>query len=55
VIVAALALAAVAGITGWPDKGLLVAEAVAIWAFGASWFMKGLEIDTLLGRHNEPR
>ena len=50
VIVAALALAAVAGITSQPDKGLLIAEAVAIWAFGASWFMKGLEIDTLLGR-----
>ena len=50
-IVAALLLAAVAGFTGWPDKGLLIAEAVAIWAFGASWFMKGLEIDTLLGRH----
>lgn len=50
-IVAALLLAAVAGFTSWPDKGLLIAEAVAIWAFGASWFMKGLEIDTLLGRH----
>ena len=49
-IVAALALAAVTGFTGWPDKGLLVAEAVAVWAFGASWLMKGLEIDVLLGR-----
>jgi hypothetical protein len=54
VIVAALALAAVAGITSWPDKGLLIAEAVAIWAFGASWFMKGLEMKTLRGSHNEP-
>jgi hypothetical protein len=50
VIAAALVLAAVTGITGWPDKGLLIAEAVAVWAFGASWFMKGLEIDVLLGR-----
>lgn len=49
-IVAALALAAVTGFTGWPDKGLLIAEAVAVWAFGASWLMKGLEIDVLLGR-----
>jgi putative copper export protein len=49
-IVAALILAAVAGITGWPDKGLLIAEAVAVWAFGASWLMKGLELDVLLGR-----
>jgi hypothetical protein len=49
-IVGALALAAVAGITGSPDKGLLIAEWVAIWAFGASWLMKGLELDVLLGR-----
>lgn len=49
-IVAALILAAVAGITSQPDKGLLIAEAVAVWAFGASWFMKGLELDVLLGR-----
>ena len=53
IIVAALILAAVAGITGWPDKGLLVAEAVAVWAFGASWLMKGLELDVLLGRRKE--
>ena len=48
-IVAALILAGVAGITGEPDKGLLIAEAVAVWAFGASWLMKGLELDVLLG------
>jgi hypothetical protein len=51
-IVAALVLAAVTGIAGRPDKGLLIAEAVAVWAFGASWFMKGFEIDVLLGRRN---
>ena len=55
IIVAALILAAVAGITGWPDKGLLIAEAVAVWAFGASWLMKGLELDVLLGRRKERR
>jgi hypothetical protein len=49
-IVAAAALAAFAGITGEPDKGLLFAEAVAVWAFGASWLMKGAELDILLGR-----
>jgi hypothetical protein len=52
-IVAALILAGVEGITGWPDKGLLIAEAVAVWAFGASWLMKGLELDVLLGRSSE--
>ena len=52
-IVAALILAAVAGLVGWPDKGLLIAEAVAVWAFGASWLMKGLELDVLLGRRKE--
>lgn len=36
-------------ISGWPDKGLLIAEAIAVWAFGASWLMKGLELDVLLG------
>jgi hypothetical protein len=52
-IVAALALAALNGIVGWPDKGLLIAEAVAVWAFGASWLMKGLELDVLLGKREE--
>jgi hypothetical protein len=52
-IVAALALAAVQGLTGWPDKGLLIAEVVAVWAFGASWLMKGLELDVLLGTRRE--
>lgn len=49
-IVAALALAAFAGITSEPDKGLLIAEWLAVWAFGASWLMKGAELDILLGR-----
>jgi hypothetical protein len=50
VIVAAAALALFAGITGEPDKGLLIAEAVAVWGFAASWLMKGAELDLLLGR-----
>ena len=50
VIVAAAALALFAGITGEPDKGLLIAEAVAVWGFAASWLMKGAELDILLGR-----
>jgi uncharacterized membrane protein len=49
-ILAALALAAFAGITSEPDKGLLIAEWIAVWAFGASWLMKGAELDILLGR-----
>ena len=35
---------------GWPPKALLAGEWLAVWAFGASWFMKGAELDTLLGR-----
>ena len=44
------ALAAYAGITEEPDKGVLFGEWIAVWAFGASWVMKGAELDTLLGR-----
>jgi hypothetical protein len=49
IIVAALALAAVHGIFGWPDKGILIAEVAAVMAFGASWLKKGLEIREYLG------
>ena len=37
------ALAAFAGITGGPDKGVLLGEWIAIWAFGAAWLAKGAE------------
>ena len=37
VILAALVLAALEGITDWPDYGILIAEFAAVWAFGASW------------------
>jgi len=36
-ILAALALAGYAGITGGPDKALLFAEWAAVWAFAVSW------------------
>jgi hypothetical protein len=49
-ILVGAALAAYAGLTGGPDKGVLFGEWLAVWAFGASWLMKGAELDTLLGR-----
>jgi hypothetical protein len=49
-ILAGAGLAAYAGITGEPDKGVLFGEWIAVWAFGASWLTKGAELDTLLGR-----
>jgi len=53
---AALLWIVVTGLAGWPGASLLVGEAVAIWAFGASWLMKGLELDILFGsgRPDEP-
>lgn len=47
------ALAAFAGITGGPDKGVLFGEWIAIWAFGISWLVKGAERETLFGRRAE--
>jgi hypothetical protein len=49
-IVVALLWIAVTQIIGSPDKALLIGEAVAVWAFGASWLMKGFELDTLRGK-----
>ena len=37
VIGLALALAVIAGTTGEPDKGILLAEWIAVWAFAISW------------------
>ena len=48
------ALAAFAGITGGPDKGVLFGEWIAIWAFAASWLAKGAERKVLFGRSDEP-
>jgi len=47
---AALAFIGIAGLAGGPDQALLIGETVAVWAFGASWLMKGLELDVLLSR-----
>lgn len=48
------ALAAFAGITGGPDKGVLYGEWIAVWAFAASWLVKGAEWETLFGRAAAP-
>ena len=53
-IVGGAVLAAFTGITGGPDKGVLVGEWIAIWAFGASWLAKGAERRVLFGRSDEP-
>jgi hypothetical protein len=53
-ILAGAGLAAFAGITGGPDKGVLFGEWIAIWAFGASWLAKGAEWETLFGRAAAP-
>ena len=53
-IVLGAALAGFAGITGGPDKGVLIGEWIAIWAFGASWLAKGAEWEILFGRRGEP-
>jgi hypothetical protein len=47
-------LAAFAGITGDPDRGVLYGEWIAVWAFGASWLAKGAEWKVLFGREAEP-
>jgi len=49
VILLALGLAVLAGATGWPDKGILIAEWVAVWAFAISW-LATVERDLILGR-----
>jgi hypothetical protein len=50
-IVAALALAAYAGYTGDPDRGILYAEWIAVWAFATSW-LATVERDLLFGRQH---
>lgn len=48
-IAAAIVWIVVTEIAGGPPKALLYGEAVAVCAFGASWLMKGLELDILRG------
>lgn len=50
-IAAALLWIAVTQAVGRPSKSLLIGEAASVLAFGASWFMKGLELDMLRGSH----
>jgi hypothetical protein len=50
VIVAAVAFIAVTGLVGGLSEALLLGEWVSVWAFGASWLAKGLELDILRGR-----
>jgi hypothetical protein len=53
VILGALVLAAFSGITGEPDKALLLAECVAVMAFGASWLRK-VEWSIVFGKAPAP-
>jgi hypothetical protein len=46
-IAAALLWIGVTQAAGGPSRSLLIGEAVSVWAFGASWLMKGLELDIL--------
>jgi hypothetical protein len=38
-----------------PSQTLLIGETLALFAFGVSWLLKGLEIDTLRGHPAPPR
>jgi hypothetical protein len=50
IIALAVVFIAVTKWTGWfDDYSVLIGEAVAALSFGASWLMKGLELDVLLG------
>jgi hypothetical protein len=49
-IVASLLWIAVTELAGGPGRSLLIGQWVAVWAFGASWLAKGLELDFLSRR-----
>lgn len=53
-MVLALVWIAVTLIVGWPPRSLLVGEWLCAWAFGASWLMKGAELDTLFAKPVAP-
>jgi hypothetical protein len=55
-ILVAIAIAGLKGLTGWPPKGILIGEWLAVTAFGASWLVKGWEIRQVLAgkREHEP-
>lgn len=48
-IAGAVAWIGVTQVAGGPSESLLIGETAAVLAFGASWFMKGLELDVLRG------
>lgn len=50
VIVASLVFVGAAELFDGPDDALLIAETVSVLAFATSWFVKGFELDVLLGR-----
>lgn len=50
----ALVWIAVTWIAGGPRYSVLIGEWACAWAFGASWLMKGLELDMLRGKPAEP-
>jgi hypothetical protein len=37
----------VTALAGGPTRSALIGQTVAAWAFGASWLLKGLELDML--------
>jgi len=53
-MVLALLWIAVTWIAGGPRYSVLIGEWACAWAFGASWLMKGLEVDMLRGKAAEP-
>jgi len=54
-IAVALVWIVVTELFGGPPNSLLYGEAVSVWAFGASWLMKGLELDILRASKPSPR
>ena len=54
-IVVSLLWIAVTQFAGGPSRSLLIGQWVAVWAFGASWFAKGLELDILFRRTESAR
>jgi hypothetical protein len=53
-MVLALVWIGVTALVGGPSRSLLIGEWVSAWAFGASWLMKGAELDMLFGRPAAP-
>jgi hypothetical protein len=55
VMAAALVWMGATALFGGPSRSILIGQAVAAWAFGASWLMKGLELDMLFRRPRDLR